>query len=111
MVSRVRQTKQDHSAYCLAISKTFNKCSLDHSSFKPGESLFVVITDWRDAKVRGLCEAVGEQVGQSLVDGCRVHWKHSWQRIHDRVSCSKDKNLEKCIFSKIASQISKLSNG
>ena len=30
VVSRVRLTnyKQDHSAYCLAFSKTFNKCSL-----------------------------------------------------------------------------------
>ena len=27
VVSRVRLTKQDHSAYCLAFSKTFNKCS------------------------------------------------------------------------------------
>ena len=111
VVSRVRLTKQDHSAYCLAFSKTFNKCSLDHSSFKPGESLFAVVTDWSDAEVHGLCEVVGEQVGQSLVRGCRVHWNHSWQRIRDRVSCSKDKTLEKCIFSKIASQISKLSVG
>lgn len=111
VVSRVRLTKQDHIAYCLAFSKTFNKCSLDHSSFKPGESLFAVVTDWSDAEVRGLCEAVGEQVGQSLVRGCRVHWNRSWQRIRDRVACSKDKNLEKCVFSKIASQISKLPMG
>ena len=59
VVSRVRLTKQDHSAYCLAFSKTFNKCSLDHSSFKPGESLFAVVNDRSDAEVRGLCEAVG----------------------------------------------------
>ena len=68
---------------------------------------FAVVTDWSDAEVRGLCKAVSEQVQQSLVRGCRVHWNRSWQRIRDRVSCSKDKNLEKCIFSKIASQISK----
>ena len=54
VVSRVRLTKQDHSALCLTFSKTFNKCSLDHSSFKPGESLFAVVTDCSDAEVRGL---------------------------------------------------------
>ena len=111
MVSRVRLTKQDHSAYCLAFSKTFAKCSLDHCLFKPGESLLAVVTGWSDAEVCGLCDAVGEQVGQSLIRGCRVHWNRSWQRIRDRVSCSKDKNLEKCIFSKIASQIIKTVNG
>jgi len=79
VVSIVRLTKQDHSAYCLAFSKTFNKYSLGHSSFKPGESLFAVVTDWSDAEVRGLCDAVGEQVRQSLVRGCHVHWNHSWQ--------------------------------
>jgi len=108
VVSRVRLTKQDHSAYRLAFSKTFDKCSLDHCLFKPGKSLLAVVTDWSDAEVRGLCDAVGEEIGQSLIHGCQVHWNHSWQRIRDRVSCSKDKNLEKCIFSKIASQISKL---
>ena len=111
MISRVRLTKQDHIAYCLAFSKTFNKCSLDHTSLKPGETLYAVVTDWSDAEVHGLCDAVGEQVGQSLVRGCCVHWNRSWQRIRDRVSSSKDKNLEKCIFSKIASQISKLPMG
>ena len=86
VVSRVRMTKQDHSAYCLAFSKTLNKCSLDYSCFKPGESLFAVVTDQSDAEVHVLCEAVGEQVRQSLVCWCRVHWNCSWQQIHDRVS-------------------------
>ena len=43
--------------------------------FRPllGESLLAVVTDWSDAEVRGLCDAVGEQVGQSLIRGCHVH--------------------------------------
>lgn len=45
-----------------------------------------------------------------LVFGLCVHWNRSWQ-ICDRVSCFKDKNLEKCMFSKIASQTSKLPIG
>ena len=79
VVSRVRLTKQDHVAYCLAFSKTFAKCSLDHSSFKPGKSLLAVVTDWSDAEVHGLYDAVGEQLGESLVRGCHVHWNRSWQ--------------------------------
>ena len=45
---------------------------VNHSSFKPGESLqnLAVVTDWSDAEVRGLCDAVGEQqLGQALVHG------------------------------------------
>ena len=79
MISRVWLTKQDHSTYRLALSKTFNKCSLDHSTFKPGETLYAIVTDWSDAKVCGLCDADGEQVGQSLVCGCCVHWNCSLQ--------------------------------
>ena len=87
VISRVWLTKQDHSAYCLAFSKTFNKCNSDHSSFKPGETLYAVVTDWSDAEVHGLCDAVGEQVGQSLVHRCCVHWNRAWLQMHDRVSC------------------------
>ena len=79
VISGVRLAKQDHNAYCLAFSKAFNKCSSDHSSFKPGEKLYAVVTDWSDAEVRGLCNAVGEQVDQSLVHECCVHWSRSWQ--------------------------------
>ena len=111
VVSRVRLTKQDHQAYCLAFRKTFDKCRLDNCLFKPGESLLAVVTDWSDAEIHGLCDAVGEDVGQSLIRGCLVHWNRSWQRIREKVASSKDKILEKSIFSKIASQISKLPMG
>lgn len=96
----------------MVFSKTFNICSSDLCSFNPGESLFAVVTDWSDAEVHGLCDAVVEKVGQSLVHECCMHWNHSWQQIHDRASYSKDKNLEKCIFSKTTSQIRiKIANG
>ena len=61
----------------VAFSEAFNKCSSDHSSFKPGERLYAVVTDWSDTKVRGLYDAVGEQVDQSLVCGCCMQWNHS----------------------------------
>ena len=73
--------------------------------------MLAVVTDWSDSEVLGLCDAVGEKIGQSILWGCQVYWNRSWQRICDKVSCSKDKNLEKCIFSKIASQIARLPIG
>ena len=62
VISCVRLTKQDHSAYRLAFSKTFEKCKADHCSFEPGRSLLAVVTDWSDSEVRGLCDAVGKRL-------------------------------------------------
>ena len=58
-----------------------------------------------------MCDAVGDDVGQILIRGCGVHWNRSWQRIRERVANSKDKVMEKSVFSKIASQISRLPMG
>ena len=91
--------------------KTFQHCSSVHPSFKPGESLLGIVIDWSDSEVRGLPEAVGESLAKSPLKGCHVHWNRSWQRIRDRVASSIDKALLKTIFSKIASQIPKLSIG
>ena len=103
--------KQDHQAYCLGFKKTFQQCASNHSSFKVGESLIGIVIDWSDSEIRGLSEAVGENLAKSLLRGCRVHWNRSWQRIRDRVATSKDKYMEKMIFSKIASQIPRISVG
>ena len=59
--------------------------------------------DWSDSVICGLSEAVREYHAKSLLRGCCVHWNHSWQRIRDRIASSKDKKMEKMIFSKIAS--------
>ena len=57
--------------------------------------------------------SIGEQLGQSLVGGCHIATLEPFLAKNTlyRVACSKDKNWEKCMFSKIASQISKLPMG
>ena len=111
VVSRVRMNKQDHQAYCLGFKKTFQQCASNHSSFKVGESLIGIVIDWSDSEICGLSKAVGDELAKSLLRGCRIHWNRSWQRIRDIVACSNDTNMEKMIFSKIASQIPRIPMG
>ncbi len=76
----------------LNIGKKKNK------DFDPGESLLGVITDWSDAEISGLSEAVGNDVAKKLLKGCSVHWSRSWQRVRDRVAKSNDQQRERMLF-------------
>ena len=111
IVSRVRMTKQDASAYCLAYSKTFNRCKYSNNNFKLETSLLGVVVDWSDAEIKGLGSAVGKELAITLLKGCRVHWTRLWQRVRDRIATTKDKAREKNLFSSIASQIPSISAG
>ena len=108
VVSRVRLDKQDASAYALAYRKTFETCKSKFDSFEVGKSLLGVVIDWSDAEIKGLGNAVGQNLASTLLKGCNVHWTRSWQRVRDRVASSADKQREKTLFSKIASAIPKL---
>ena len=112
IVSRVRIDKQDGNAYALAFSKTFQKCKSDHPSFEPGKTLKGVVVDWSDAEIKGLGQAVGQDIAIQLLKGCSIHWTRSWQRVRDRVATtSNDKSREKYLFALIASQIQKAQSG
>ncbi len=62
-----------------------------------GESLVGVITDWSDAEINGLSNAVGNVVAKKLLKGCCVHWSRSWQRVRDRVAKSDDQQRERML--------------
>ncbi len=111
VVSRVRMTREDHSAYALGFRKTFDKCKREHKEFELGKTLLGVVIDWSDAEMRGLREAVGTEMATKLLKGCQVHWNRSWQRVRDRVASSRNKTFEKRIFEKIAQQITKVKSG
>ena len=64
-----------------------------------------VVTDWSDAEIKGLGEAIGKETAQTLLKGCKVHWSRSWQRTRDRIVTSDDKERERALFSCIASAI------
>ncbi len=97
--------KQGANAHALPFKKTFQKCEADHPTFEAGVSLTGVVTDWSDAEILGLGEAVGKDTAKTLLKGCKVHWSRSWPRMRDKVASSTDKSRERAIFSKIASQI------
>ena len=108
IVSRVRMDKEGAKAHALAFRKSFQKCEEDFPTFQPGVSLTGVVTDWSDAEILGLGQAVGKETAKTLLKGCKVHWARSWQRVRDQVARSSDKPRERAIFSKIASQIPKI---
>ena len=71
----------------------------------PGTTLTGVVTDWSDAEIRGLGEAIGRETAQALLKGCKVHWSRSWQHMRDRIATSGEKARERALFSCIASSI------
>ena len=97
--------KQGAKAYALVFRKSFAKCEEDHPTFQPGTTLTGVVTDWSDAEIRGLGEAIGRETAQALLKGCKVHWSRSWQCMRDRIATSGDKPRERALFPCIASSM------
>jgi len=69
VVSRARMDKEGTKAYALAFKKTFQKCEEDHPEFRPGSSLMGIATDWNDAEISGLGEAIDKEAAKSLLRG------------------------------------------
>ena len=72
VVGRVRLDKQDSAAYRLAFTKFFETCKHHDSKFELNQTLVGIITDWSDAEINGLKEAVGKEVAENLLKGCKV---------------------------------------
>ena len=110
VVGRVRMNKQNSGAYALAFEKMVTKCKSTRDDFEVGSTLLGVITDWSDAEINGLKQAIGKPMAEKLLKGCAVHWNRSCQRVADRAASSEDKQREKRIFLRISSSISKLNS-
>ena len=108
VVGRVRLDKQDSAAYRLAFTKFFETCKLHDRKFELNQTLVGIVTDWSDAEINGLKEAVGKKVAESLLKGCKVHWLRSCQRVAYRVVSSRRKHMEKRVFLEISSTIQSL---
>ena len=87
----MRASKEDTEFYKTAFSLMFQTCHTHFPQFTPADSLKRIV-DWSDTGTKGLREAVGEEVADSLLRGCNVHWARSYQRIADRVNSS----VQKC---------------
>ena len=105
VVARLRLDAQTASAYALAFKKVFEKCKSYNKEFELGSTLQGIITDWSDAEISGLKIAIGKNLAETLLKGCKVHWKRSCQRVAEKVSTSRDKTRERDIFMKISSRI------
>ena len=92
VVARMRANKEDTEFYRTAFSLMFQTCHTDFPQFKIESSLKGIIVDWSDTETKGLREAVGEELADSLLRGCNVHWARSYQRVADRVNSS----VQKC---------------
>ena len=108
VVARLRLDAQTASAYALAFKKMFEKCRRYNEEFELGSTLQGIITDWSDAEISGLKMAIGKDLAEKLLKGCKVHWIRSCQRVADKVAKSRDKKRERDIFIKISSHIQTL---
>lgn len=97
VVARLRLDAQIASAYALAFKKMFEKCRRYNEEFELGSTLQGIITDWSDAEISGLKMAIGKDLAEKLLKGCKVHWIRSCQRVADKVAKSRDKKRERDI--------------
>ena len=96
VVSRVRMDKQDGNAYAFKNVKLITQI-LSQRKHSRG------LLDWSDAEIKGLSQAVGQDMAIELLKGCAIHWTRSWQRVRDRVATtSNDKSPEKYLYALIA---------
>ena len=75
------------------------KCLKNASeSFELGLIMQGIVTDWSDAEIRGLKTAVGKDMAEKLLKGCKVHWQRSCQRVAEKVLSSRDRLREKSVL-------------
>ena len=111
VVCRVRITKQSKDAYALCFKVMFDRCKRDNPEFDVGKTLLGVIIDWSDAEAEGLRLAVGEEIANLLLKGCKVHWIRSYKRVADKVckhQHSEIRRVEKEAFNLVAAAIQKV---
>lgn len=89
----------------------FDQCKKDNSEFCIGKTLLGIIIDWSDAEADGLQLAVGEEMANTLLKGCKVHWIRSYQRVADKV-CKhqhpEKRAIENEAFNLVASAVQKV---
>ena len=107
-VARVRSNKENVDFYASAFKAVFEQCKEDHNHFTVGKSLKGIVMDWSDTERAGLESAIGKDMSEKLIVGCRIHYSRSYQRVADRVSNSLSREyrqLSRSAFNKIASRI------
>ena len=108
VVARIRLDCQASAGYALCYKKLLEKCRSVKENFELGVTLQGIVTDWSDAEIRGLKIAVGKNMAEKLLKGCKVHWQRSCQRVAEKVLLTEERGREKKVFLQIASKIQTL---
>ena len=72
----------------------FEKCRSANENFELGQTLQGIVTDWSDAEIRGFKTAVGKNMAEKLLKGCKVHWQRSCQHVAEKVLSSQERGKE-----------------
>ena len=105
VVACIRLDAQNSAGYALCFEKLFEKCKSSRTDFELGITLQKIVIDLFDAEIKGLRSAVGKEMADKLLKGCKVHWQRSCQHIAETVSLSQQREKEKGLFLKNCSKI------
>ncbi len=72
IVARVRLDRVNKESYTDAFRAIFHTVEQDYPDFKLGTTLNGIILDWSDSQYAGLAGAIGPELAEQLVKGCRV---------------------------------------
>ena len=72
VVARVRLDRVNKESYANAFTAIFHTMEQDHPEFQLGTTLKGIILDWSDSQYAGLADAIGSDLAEQLVKGCRV---------------------------------------
>ena len=93
-VARIRSNKEDSEFYANAFKAVFKQCQQDHKEFAVGKTLKGIVMDWSDTERSGLQNAIGKELCDKLIIGCRVHYGRSYQRVADKVTTTGISSIE-----------------
>jgi hypothetical protein len=98
-VARVLCNKQDGESYATSIKTVFDFVSKKYTKFENGKNLKEILVDFDDAQANGFRKAMGEEVANKVLRGCKVHWLRSVQRVSKMVTKNQE---EAALFERIA---------
>ena len=111
VVCRIRITKQTKGVYAHCFRLMFDRCKKGNPEFCIGKTLLGIIIDWSDGEADGLQLAVGEEMANTLLKGCKVHWIRSYQSVADKVckhQYPEKRAIENEAFNLVASAVQKV---
>ena len=105
VVAHIRLDAQNSAGYALCFKKLFEKCKSSRTDLELGITLQGIVIDWSDAEIKGVRSAVGKEMADKLLKGCKLHWQHSCQCVAERYRYHNREKKKKGLLLKICSKI------